>query len=61
MHPHQVLRGKLPNHLSQRMVVVDLAVPIGEKEQPVGSDDPPTQVFDGVEGCLISPLSVLDH
>ena len=61
MYPHQILRCQITDHLSQRMVMVDLTVSVSEHKQPVGSGNPSTQIFDDVEGCLICPVSVLDH
>lgn len=43
------------------MLVVDLAIAVGEYEQPVGSGDPSAQIPDCVESHLICPLSVFDH
>ena len=61
MYPHQILRCQITDHLSQRMVMVDLTVAVGEQEQTVGSADSPAQILDDVEGCLIRPMGVLNN
>ena len=61
MYPHQILWCQITDHLSQRMVIVDLTVTVGENQQTVDCADPPTQIFDDIEGGLVGPVSVLHH
>ena len=61
MNPHQHLRWKFPDHMSQGMVVVDLAIAVCEKEQSARSSDSSPQILDHIQRCLVRPLRVLDH
>ena len=61
MYSDQILWWKLSDHRPQGMVEIDFTIPIRDQDQCVGPGDPPTEVFDGVQGRLVGPMSVLDH
>jgi len=60
-HPNEILRRKLPDHLSKRMFSVYFAVAIGEDQDSVRASDPSSEELDEVERRFVSPLRVLEH